>query len=188
MTSKLLRYLLRGLLLIGPITITFYIVFLVLGFFDGLITEHIPELAFPGMGLLVIIPSLIVLGWLGGTILAQPITRSFNRLIKKTPFIELLYNSIKDVLSAVMGQKKKFSQPVMVQLNKENELFRLGYITQTDLSALTIKAGIVAVYLPHSYNFSGNLFLVPKSNVKEIDYNSGDFMKFVVSGGVTNID
>ena len=91
------------------------------------------------MGLLVIIPSLIVLGWLGGTILAQPITRSFNRLIKKTPFVELIYNSTKDLLIAVMGQKKKFSQPIMVQLNKENELFRLGYITQTDLSALNVK-------------------------------------------------
>lgn len=87
-----------------------------------------------------------------------------------------------------MGQKKKFSQPIMVQLNKENELFRLGYITQTDLSALNVKEWMVAVYLPHSYHFSGNVFLVPKSNVKEIDYNSGDFMKFVVSGGVTNID
>lgn len=187
MTSKLLRYLLRGLLLIGPISITFYIIYLVLDFFDGLITEHIPGIAFPGLGLLIIIPSLIILGWLGGTILAQPFSSSFKRIIKKAPIVELLYNSIKDVLNALVGQQKKFSQPVLVKLNEQNELYRLGYITQSDLSSLGISVSLVAVYLPHSYNFSGNLFLVPARNIKEVDYNSGDFMKFVVSGGVTNI-
>lgn len=188
MGAKLLKYLLRGLLLIGPIAITLYIIYLVLGFFDGLITEHIPELAFPGLGLLIIIPSLILLGWLGGTILAQPITNSFKRIIKKAPIIELLYNSIKDVLGALVGQQKKFSQPIMVKMNAENELYKLGYITQTDLSTLGISDNLVAVYLPHSYNFSGNLYLVPEKNIQKVDHNSGDFMKFVVSGGVTNIN
>ena len=43
----------------------------------------------------------------------------------------------------------------------------------------------VAVYFPHSYNFSGELFIVPKANIKPVDINSSDVMKFIVSAGLT---
>jgi uncharacterized membrane protein len=47
----------------------------------------------------------------------------------------------------------------------------------------------VAVYMPHSYAFSGRLFIVPRENVKPIhDVSGGDAMKFIVSGGVTDVD
>ena len=43
----------------------------------------------------------------------------------------------------------------------------------------------VAVYLPHSYNFSGNFYIVPREHVTLIDLPGADVMKFVVSGGVS---
>jgi uncharacterized membrane protein len=42
--------------------------------------------------------------------------------------------------------------------------------------------------LPHSYNFSGNLFIVPVENVTAINAPSTEIMKFIVSGGVTEIN
>jgi uncharacterized membrane protein len=62
-----------------------------------------------------------------------------------------------------------------------------GFLTQTDL-ALLGKPGMVAVYLPHSYNFSGNLFFVDASRVEKVDVDSTAYMKFVVSGGVTDLN
>ena len=70
----------------------------------------------------------------------------------------------------------------------ESGLEKLGFITQEDLSKLGIE-GKVAVYLPHSYNFSGNLFIVPSQNVIILkSASSADVMKFIVSGGVTEIE
>jgi uncharacterized membrane protein len=47
---------------------------------------------------------------------------------------------------------------------------------------------LVAVYFPHSYNVSGNVFLVPKDKIKPLKgVKSTDVMKFMVSGGVSSL-
>jgi len=43
-----------------------------------------------------------------------------------------------------------------------------------------------AVYLPHSYNFSGQLLLVPREHVTLVQSGSAELMSFIVSGGVTD--
>jgi uncharacterized membrane protein len=43
----------------------------------------------------------------------------------------------------------------------------------------------MAVYIPQSYNFAGNLIVVPKEQVIPIDIDSGKVMTCVVSGGVS---
>jgi uncharacterized membrane protein len=89
-------------------------------------------------------------------------------------------------MEAFVGKEKKFNQPVLVKVNLNSDLEKLGFVTQTDLSDLKIKDK-VAVYFPHSYNFSGELFIVPKENITPLDVNSGELMKFIVSGGVTKV-
>ena len=95
--------------------------------------------------------------------------------------------TLKDVMDAFVGDKKKFTEPVAVEMSTTG-ILKLGFVTEKDLVHFLGDKGAVkyvAVYFPHSYNFSGNLFLVPKGNVKHLDTNSTDLMKFVVSGGVT---
>jgi len=75
---------------------------------------------------------------------------------------------------------------VLVQIGSEN-LKRIGFVTQKDMHEIGLEE-MVAVYCPHSYNFSGNLYLVPKSHVTPLNLNSTDVMKFVVSAGVTKIE
>ena len=48
-------------------------------------------------------------------------------------------------------------------------------------------AGHVAVYLPQSYNFAGNLMIVPRDRVEHVDADSAQFMAFIVSGGVAHM-
>jgi uncharacterized membrane protein len=109
-------------------------------------------------------------------------------LFGQTPITKLMYSSIKDLFSAFIGDKKKmFSQPVMVMLFKEAGICKLGFVTKENLSSLGLN-DLVAVYFPHSYNFSGNLYLVPRENITPLPKMQGaDAMKFIVSGGVTEI-
>jgi uncharacterized membrane protein len=65
-------------------------------------------------------------------------------------------------------------------------IHRLGFVTREEFGTLDLK-GLVAVYCPHSYNFSGNLFMIPKDQITPIDANPTDVMKFMISAGVTNI-
>jgi uncharacterized membrane protein len=98
-----------------------------------------------------------------------------------------VYTAFNDLFKAFVGKEKKFSQPVLVKVNLHSDLEKLGFITEDNLEMLG-ESSKVAVYFPHSYNFSGELFIVPKENIKPINLNSSEVMKFVVSAGLTGWD
>ncbi len=179
---KIVNSFLQGLLLIAPISITVFVIFKLFEFIDGLIPLNIP-----GLGLLIILGSITLIGMLGSLIIRTPLSFLFNRIMDQVPLIKMLYTAISDLLSAFVGQKKKFTEPVMVIMNRESNIRKLGFITERDLQNIGIGDDFVAVYLPHSYNFSGNMFIVPAENVIPVVANSADFMKFIVSGGVTRV-
>jgi uncharacterized membrane protein len=91
------------------------------------------------------------------------------------------------LLGAFVGDKKKFNKPVLVRINKDNELYQLGFITQPDLSRLGL-TDMVVVYFPHSYAFSGYHYFVPKDSIKPLDITGQTAMKFIVSGGVSGFN
>ncbi len=140
------------------------------------------DIDIPGLGILILFVLITVLGLIGSTIIARPIKRLFNRLIDKAPLLKIIYSAIRDLLSAFVGKEKKFDQPVLVIVNTISNLEKMGFITQKDLSDMKI-LDKVSVYFPHSYNFSGEMFIVPKELVRPINIPSAEAMKFIVSGG-----
>jgi len=188
--NKLIRYFLQGLLLISPIAITIYAIYVSFEFVDGLLIQYLTDLIgfkIPGLGLLIILIFITLIGIIGSSILLKPVLNSLDRIISQAPLVKIIYTSIKDFMSAFVGKDKKFTEPVLVKLDKNLDLERLGFITQHDLTGLGIEADKVAVYLPHSYTFSGNLVIVPVENIKALNANSTEVMKFVVTAGVTAI-
>ncbi|MEI6062516.1 MAG: DUF502 domain-containing protein [Bacteroidota bacterium] len=188
--NKLIRYFLQGLLLISPVAITIYAIVVSLEFVDGLLIQYLTDLIgfkIPGLGLILILTLITLIGIIGSSILIKPILNAIDRFISQAPLVKIIYTSIKDFMSAFVGKEKKFTEPVLVRISKDSDLEKIGFITEHDLSALGIEAGKVAVYLPLSYTFSGNLFIVPVANIKPLQANSTEVMKFVVSAGVTSI-
>jgi len=188
--NRLVRYFLQGLLLISPLAITIYAIVVSLEFIDGLLIKHLTNLIgfrIPGLGFVIIMVTITIIGMLGGSILFKPVLNYLDKLISQAPLVKIIYTSIKDFMSAFVGKDKKFTEPVLVKVNRDSDLEKLGFITQHDLTNLGIEAGKVAVYLPHSYNFSGNLFITLAANVKPLNAPSTEVMKFIVSAGVTAI-
>ena len=179
----LLSFFFRGLLLLAPVTIILWALWQSLRFLDGIIPLDIP-----GLGLLTLVGILTVVGWLGTTFLYQPLAAFGEELLQRIPFVKTLYDAVKDLVEAIVGSKRKFDQPVLVKLGGNTEVERLGFITQTDLSHIGVEGTKVAVYLPHAFNWSGNLYIVPTKNVTPINARAADVMKFVVSGGVSHVD
>jgi len=188
--TKLVRYFLQGALLIAPLAITIYAIVVMLEFIDGLLIQHLTNIIgfkIPGLGLVIIILAITIFGMLSSSILIKPILNSLDKLISQAPLVKIIYTSIKDFMNAFVGKDKKFTEPVLVKVNKDSDLEKMGFVTQHDLQNLGIEAGKVAVYLPHSYNFSGNLFIVPATNVKPLSASPTEVMKFIVTAGVTAI-
>ena len=185
--KKLINYLLQGLLYIAPLGITAYIVYGIFTFMDGLLKELLIkffDIKIPGLGFLTLILFLILIGFLGKTFIAEPIKLLFKNIIDRIPLLKFIYGAFNDLFSAFVGKEKKFSKPVLVKVNLNSDLEKLGFITEENLELLGEKEK-VAVYFPHSYNFSGELFIVPRVNIKPVNINSSDVMKFIVSAGLT---
>jgi len=185
--KKLINYLLQGILYIAPLGITGYIIYISFTFIDGLLEELLMkffDVKIPGLGVLTLIVFLIFIGFLGRTIIAKPIKLIFKKIIENIPLLKFVYSALNDLFSAFVGKEKKFNKPVLVKVNLNSNLEKLGFITQENLEVLDEKDK-VAVYFPHSYNFSGELFIVPRENIKALKVNSSDVMKFIVSAGLT---
>ncbi len=184
-----MNYFLQGLLYTAPIGITTYIIYVVFKFTNSILDDLLEKFLktdIPGLGLIVIFFLLVFIGIIGRSILAQPFKILFNRLIEKAPLLKLIYSALNDLLSAFVGKEKKFNKPVLVLVNPISNLEKLGFLTAEDLSKIDEKDK-VAVYFPHSYNFSGELFIVPKTQVRPLDINPAVVMKFIISGGVSDI-
>ena len=188
--KRILGYFLQGLLLVAPVAIIIYILYWLFITVDGWLISKIELLlgfSVPGIGILFLFVSLTLLGILGKTAVINPIKKISNKFIKKIPLLNLLYTSLNDLFSAFVGKEKKFNVPVKVLFNKENNLWKLGFITRESLDEFGLK-DLTAVYFPHSYNFSGELYLVPFERVEKIDLPPAEIMKFIVSAGVTRIE
>lgn len=186
--KRLLGYFAQGLLVGVPVAAVIFVFYKGFVLVDNLIPIEEDE-KFPGMGILVLLVLITALGFLANTIIAKPIVKYFNGLLNKMPLVKTIYGAIKDLMSAFVGKEKKFNRPVLVKMfGSESGLEKLGFITEEDLSEIGIKNDKIAVYLPHSYNFSGNLYIVPRSHIVPVEASAADIMKFIVSGGVTELD
>jgi uncharacterized membrane protein len=189
-SKKVIDYFLQGLLLVAPFGLTFYFIYICFIKINDLAQDHIDKVLpfrIPGLGFLLLFILITTVGYFGHKLLSQPIKLLIEKLIAKVPFIQVVYSSIRDFLSAFVGKEKKFTQPVLVKINKISDLEKIGFLTSTDLNELGIKDS-VAVYFPHSYAFSGELFIVPSNQVKPLDIPPAEAMKFVVSGGISKLE
>ena len=131
-TNRIVNYFFQGLLYIGPLAITIYSIYVLFVWVDGLLIEYLEEylgLSIPGLGFLTVLVIILLVGFLGSSILFRPIAHYFDRLISRAPLIKIIYTSVKDLLSAFMGQKRRFNKPVLVKVSADGALEKVGFIT-----------------------------------------------------------
>lgn len=181
----LLNYFFRGLLVLVPLTVVAWAFWLSFSFLDNIIPMKVP-----GAGLALLLAIITLAGWLASTLLFEPFVLVGELLVERVPFLKTLHGAVKDLMEALVGNKKKFDRPVLVRMGQDIDAKRIGFMTQTDLGHLGLGMGPdhVAVYLPHAFAWSGNLIIVPAANVTPLDASAHAVMKFVVSGGVSHLD
>jgi uncharacterized membrane protein len=193
---KVIGYILNGVLVTVPIAIVVYIIYKVLVLLSIPVTtimesdlsarekELVGEEISP-IGILILLVVLFFIGFLWAKLISEPLKVRLAKWLDKIP----MYKSIRDLMNAFVGSKKMFNKPVLVKLNAESEVEMIGFITDEDLQELSDEQeGKIGVYLPMSYSFSGHLVVVPRRNVTKIDRSSVDIMKYVVSGGIVEIE
>ena len=178
--GKLLGYFVRGLVLSAPLVVTVWVCWILFTRVDGWL-----GLPVPGAGFVATLALITLVGFLGSNLLTRSVVGLLERAMARLPFVRLLYSSTKDLLNAFVGEKRRFDKPVMFSFIPDGVKL-VGFVTQESMHHLGL-SDHVAVYCPHSYNFSGQLYVVPASQVRPLDVASADAMAFVVSGGVSGL-
>jgi uncharacterized membrane protein len=189
--KTVIRYFVQGLLVILPLALTAIILYRLVRWLLGLFTQadsFIHPYVDPVIFLLLALVIIVLIGMFASNVLARLIMRAIEKRIENAPLIKIIYSSTKDFLSAFMGKKKRFNRPVLITTNLQTGAREMGFITQDNLSELGIDEKFIAVYIPASYAISGRLLILPREHVQEIDVPATDAMKFIVSGGVSEID
>jgi uncharacterized membrane protein len=185
--KSFLNYFLRGLLFIAPVGLTILLLYSAFDFVDNLVSLELTSgnsKAFPGVGFLIVIGGTALIGFVFTRLLPNTIQNWIETSIQNLPLVKIFYSAFKDLISAFVGDKKKFKQPVLVTLNKENTIHKIGFLTQESLSQIG-EPGLVSVYCPHSYAFSGDMFILPKESIRKLNLSSAEAMKIIISGGVS---
>jgi uncharacterized membrane protein len=181
--QKIFQYFLQGLLILGPVSITAYFIYIVFDKIDSILR---PVINIPGLGFVIIVAFIILVGYLSSFFVMGRLLSLVDKLLEKTPGIKLFYSFVKDFFEAFAGNKKKFTHNVLACVD-DTDVWRVGFITQEDMSSFGMH-DYVAVYLPMAYSVAGNVYIVRKERIRQLTtIGSAQSMKFAVSGGVTTI-
>ncbi len=175
----LIKNFLRGLVIVVPIAVTIYLLYVTFTRLDQLL-----QVRTPGLGLLILIVFIVSVGALAGNFVGRRFFALMEALFTRAPIVRIVYAAIKDLLEAFVGNKRRFDRPVTIAVSDAVKAF--GFITRDDLASLGLP-GDVAVYVPFSYTWDGCLLVVARERVTPLDADSASVMALVVSGGVSRV-
>lgn len=190
--EKLRGYFLAGVLVTAPVSITLYLTWLFVKFVDAQVAailpaEYFPQLAIPGLGLVIAIAFLILIGWFAKNILGRIIIRVSEYILHKMPIIRTFYAAIKQLFETVMGSQAQAFREVVIYRFPGKDIWSLGFITGTNGGPIQDLSPdeLVNVYFPFAMNMtSGALLFIPRKDLQPVDIKAEDAFKMILSGGI----
>jgi uncharacterized membrane protein len=186
--KRIISTFVQGLIIVVPVALTFWLLGGVFVAVDQamrrLLGTLLPGKLLPGLGVVAMLGLILAIGFLSTHFFTRPLIRAFGRLMERVPVVKMLYGALKDLLNAFVGPERRFDRPVLVALPAAGGLRALGFVTRDSLAHLGL-ADDVAVYFPQSYNFAGQVLIVPRAALTPVQAPSADVMTFIVSGGVS---
>lgn len=199
--KRLFQYFLQGLIILAPIAITIYAVTALFNFIDNIlpdvagtlfphwvgVDEQGKPVKVPGMGFIILIITVIFVGYISSSFIVGRLVDLFDTILERTPGIKIIYSTVRDFFEAFAGNKRKFDKAVLVSV-QDREVWQIGFLTRHELEQFGLEEH-VAVYIPKSYAFTGELYFVSKERIRLLkDISSADAMKFAISGGVAEVE
>jgi uncharacterized membrane protein len=180
----------RGLVVIVPVVITFWVLQILFNAVDGIASplfDQIFNRHIPGIGFITMIVLILVVGALSRNLVARTAFSLFEKLISSIPFARTIYTAMKDITHALRPGKKgrSFREVVLFEYPRPG-LQTIGFVTNEII--IDDKSGeqeMISVYIPNPPNpTSGFLVLVPKESARVLDMSVEEGLKLVLSGGI----
>jgi uncharacterized membrane protein len=196
--ARFRNYFLTGLIVAGPIAITFYLTWWFVTWVDGLVRPFVPvayrpetylPFGLPGAGLIIAVFALTMLGFLTANLIGRKLVDFGERLLGRMPVVRAIYRSLKQVFETLFsGNGSSFRRVGLVEFPSPG-MWSIVLISQppSDDVAVSLpgKEEHISVFLPCSPNpTTGFFFYVPKSKVIEVSLSAEDAATLIMSAGV----
>ena len=194
--QRMRAYFITGILVVAPVSITLYLAWIFIGFVDNRITPLIPvqynpetylPFALPGLGLLILVVTLILVGAATAGFFGRLWARVSEQILGRMPVIRNIYGAVKQILETVLAQQSKaFREAVLVEYPRRG-IWAIAFITgrtEGEVQNIT-EEECINIFLPTTPNpTSGFLLFVPKKDLVHLDMNVEEAIKMVISGGI----
>lgn len=195
------RYLITGLLVWLPITITLWVVTYIVSTTDHLFnllpTQWQPEsyLGFniPGLGFILAIVVLFVTGVLGANVLGRKVIEGWDSLLGRIPVVKSIYSSVKKVSESLLSDNSRsFKTPVLVPFPQPDIwtiAFVSGSLSEALQQGLPENEEYLSVYVPTTPNPTGGYYIfVRKQDIRPLAMSVDEALKYVISLGMVAPD
>jgi uncharacterized membrane protein len=187
MGKKLRNSFLAGLAVILPITVTLYLLKLVLGFVDGLagnLLALFTKKHIPGVGLVSTLLVVLGVGLVATNVVGRRLVAFWETLLLRIPLVNTVYRTSKQVVDALWYRERAFRRVVLVEYPRRG-IWALGFVTGETARPDANGDRLLTIFVPTTPNpTSGFLLLLPPSDVVALDLPVEEGLRMVVSGGI----
>lgn len=191
---KIRRYFITGLLLVLPIFISFYILFVIFRFVDGIFGGFINSYLkanfgffIPGIGFILGGAIVLFSGFLATHFLGKKALPALEQWFLKLPGIRQIYPAAKQIIEFLFSKDKAAFKQVVLAEYPSKGMWSIGFLTNEafDEAREKIAQELVHVFIPSTPGpWSGFLILVPRKDIKLLDMSVEGAIKLIISGGI----
>lgn len=189
---------LTGIVVIAPIGLTFYLLWTVMGWIDGVVLplvpvrwrpEHYIGINLRGVGAIFFFIFTVLIGWIAKGMIGRSLLGWGESLVNQTPVVRTVYGGVKQIAETVFAQQEKsFEKACMVEFPRRG-IWRIAFIVTPAKGELTKMATpgqeILTAFVPSTPNpTTGFLIYVPREDVIELDMPIEDAVKIIISAGL----
>jgi len=196
--ARLRNYTLTGLVVVGPVGITLYIVWWFINFVDAWVKPFVPAaynpetylpISLPGIGLVFGILILMIVGATTANLFGRTLVSYGEILLGRMPVVRNVYRALKQIFETVLSQSKNSFQNVGLIEYPRKGLYAMVFVSKTtggEIENRTLETDkLLSVFLPTTPNpTSGYLLFVPESQLTILDMSVEDAAKLVISAGL----
>ena len=206
MLARLRTSFLTGIVVIAPVALTLWLIWSVIGWFDGFVLPFVPDAYRPeqilntifgydlklnirGVGVVVFLVFATLVGWLAKGLIGRSFIRYAENLVNRMPVVRSFYSGIKQIAETVFAQQERsFEKACMIEYPRKG-IWAIGFISTTAKGEIaernSSKGPMVSVFVPTTPNpTSGFLLFFPKADIIELDMSIEDAAKLVISAGL----
>lgn len=196
--TRLRNYFLTGVIVAGPLAITFYLTWSFIHWVDTIVKPLIPagynpdaylEFSVPGVGLLFALAALTLLGFLTANFIGRSLLGVGERALDRMPLVRNLYRGLQQIFQTVLTRSdNSFKKAGLIEYPRLG-LWSIVFISSNARGEIADKLppddAVVSVFVPTTPNpTSGYLLYVRRSEILELDMTVEEAAKLVISAGL----